>query len=59
MSKHIKDELYKLEVTNNMLKECVIQYVDNELIRKLLIQNLSLQGRIINNVQAEVMKNEL
>lgn len=58
MNDYVKDELWKLEVTNNILKDYVVQYVDNELTRCLLMQNLILQGRIINNVQVEVLKHE-
>ncbi|QYC53104.1 hypothetical protein [Clostridium phage CPQ3] len=58
MDEYVKDELWKLEVTNNILKDYVVQYVDNELTRCLLIQNLNLQGRIISNLQVEVLKHE-
>ena len=58
MNDYVKNELWKLEVTNNILKDYVVQYVDNELTRCLLIQNLNLQGSIINNIQVEVLKND-
>lgn len=58
MNDYVKNELFKLEVTNNILKDYVVQYVDNELTRCLLIQNLNLQGMIINNIQVEVLKND-
>lgn len=56
MSDYIKDEIWKLEVTNKLLKDYVIQYIENELTRCLLIQNLNLQGRILNNIK-EVLDN--
>ena len=57
MNEYIKDELWKVEVTNNALKDLVIEKVDNGMLRCVLIQNLNLQSRIINNVK-EVLDNE-
>ncbi|AFH27133.1 hypothetical protein phiCPV4_0027 [Clostridium phage phiCPV4] len=58
MNDYVKNELWKLEVNNHILIDYVAQYVDNELTRCLLLQNLNLQGMIINNLQVEVLKNE-
>lgn len=56
MNEFIKDELWKVEVINNSLKDLVIEKVYNEMLRSILIQNLNLQSRIINNVK-EVLDN--
>ena len=53
----VKDQVWKLEITNNIIKDLVLEHVDNELLRCSLTQQLKLQNKFIYNIK-EVLDNE-